>query len=393
VDDSQTFAWYGIVDFNVQAWTGAAWVTVATVAGNNLVKRTVTFAPVTTDRIRVNVTGALAGYARIVELEAWGSGAAGGPANVALAANGGAASASSVHSAAFPVAAINDSDRSGGTWGSGGGWNDASGGSFPDWVQIAFNGTKTIDRIVLYTLSDGYWLGAEPGAAQTFTQSGIVDFNVQAWNGASWVTVATVSGNNLVRRTVAFAPVATDRIRVNVTHALAGYSRIVELEAWSVAGGASNVALAAGGGVATASSAHSAAFPIRAVNDNDRTGATWGFGGGWNDGSINAFPDWAQVDFAGSRTIDRVVVVTLPDVYGAAVEPGDAQTFTQSGIVDFNVQAWNGASWVTIATVTGNNLVKRTVPFAPVATDRMRVNVVNALAGYSRIVELEAWGQ
>jgi hypothetical protein len=33
----------------------------------------VSFAAFTTDRIRVNVTSALAGYSRIIEIEAWGN--------------------------------------------------------------------------------------------------------------------------------------------------------------------------------------------------------------------------------------------------------------------------------------------------------------------------------
>ena len=44
----------------------------ATVSNNTLVKRTVTFAAFTTDAIRVVVTNALASYARITEIEAWG---------------------------------------------------------------------------------------------------------------------------------------------------------------------------------------------------------------------------------------------------------------------------------------------------------------------------------
>ena len=48
-----------MTDFNVQGWTGSAWTTLATVSGNNLVKRTVTFSAFTTARIRVNVTSAL----------------------------------------------------------------------------------------------------------------------------------------------------------------------------------------------------------------------------------------------------------------------------------------------------------------------------------------------
>jgi hypothetical protein len=62
-----------------------------------------------------------------------------------------------------------------------------------------------------------------------------------------------------------------------------------------------------------------------------------------------------------------------------------------SGIVDFTVQGWNGSAWVTLGTVTGNNLVKRTVNFTATATTRIRINVTNAKGGYSRIVEIEAY--
>jgi len=56
---------------------------------------------------------------------------------------------------------------------------------------------------------------------------------VQGWNGAAWVTLGAVSGNNLVKRTVSFAAFSTDRIRLNITGALASYSRITEIEAWT----------------------------------------------------------------------------------------------------------------------------------------------------------------
>jgi RHS repeat-associated protein len=41
--------------------------------------------------------------------------------------------------------------------------------------------------------------------------------------------------------------------------------------------------------------------------------------------------------------------------------------------------------------VTGNTLVKRSVNFTAFTTDRIRINVTNALGGYSRITEVEAW--
>ena len=56
------------------------------------------------------------------------------------------------------------------------------------------------------------------------------------------------------------------------------------------------------------------------------------------------------------------------------------------------MQGWNGASWVTLGSVAGNNLVKRTVNFAATTTDRIRVIVTGALRNYSRITEIEAWG-
>ena len=67
--------------------------------------------------------------------------------------------ASSTYSAAgysFAVSGVNDSERAGTNWGNGGGWNDSTANRYPDWVQITFNGAKTIDHVVVYTLQDNY---------------------------------------------------------------------------------------------------------------------------------------------------------------------------------------------------------------------------------------------
>jgi len=157
---------------------------------------------------------------------------AGASINVALAANGGVASASTTYSAGYPVSAINNGDRTGTGWGSSGGWNDATGNAYPDWVQIIFNGPKTIDHAIVVTLQDNYANPVQPNASTPFTLYGVTAFNVQTWNGAAWVTQGTVSGNGLVMRTVNFTPVTTDRIRVNVTGAMQSFSRLVEVEAW-----------------------------------------------------------------------------------------------------------------------------------------------------------------
>ena len=80
--------------------------------------------------------------------------------------------------------------------------------------------------------------------------------------------------------------------------------------------------------MATASSQYSSAYPVSAVNNGERKGAVWGSGGGWNDATANAYPDDVQIDFNGSKTIDRVVVYTLQDNYSSPVEPTDVQTFS-----------------------------------------------------------------
>jgi len=168
---------------------------------------------------------------------------------------------------------VNNNVRSGAGWGAGGGWNDGTAGSFPDWVQITFNGQKTIDHVVVFTLQDNYATPVEPSNTMTFSKYGITAFQVQGWNGTAWITLGSVSGNNLVKRTVSFASFATDRIRIQVTGALASYSRITEIEAWTAASAATsstNFALASNGGTAVASSTNGPGFMPATLIDNHR---------------------------------------------------------------------------------------------------------------------------
>ena len=118
-------------------------------------------------------------------------------------------------------------------WSNGGSWKDATNGVFPDWVQINFSGPKTIDRVIVYTMQDSYASPVDPPDTLTFTQYGVTDFQVQGWNGSAWVTLGSVAGNNRVKRQVNFAATTTDRIRVNITGGMAGYSRLIEVEAYT----------------------------------------------------------------------------------------------------------------------------------------------------------------
>jgi hypothetical protein len=71
---TMTFTLYGLVNFEVQYWTGSAWADVpgGAVANNNLVWRQFTFTPISTSKIRVLVNR-VGQYTRIPDIEAWTS--------------------------------------------------------------------------------------------------------------------------------------------------------------------------------------------------------------------------------------------------------------------------------------------------------------------------------
>jgi N-acetylneuraminic acid mutarotase len=408
---AMTFSKYGATDFAVEYWDGAAWAAIpgASVAGNGKVWVNFSFPTVTTNRIRVVITGALAGYSRLTEVEAWQQGAAPPPpppsqrTNVALAAEGAKTLASSVYSASYPASAVNDGDRRGTNWEAGGGWNDATLGGYPDWIEVAFAGSKTIDEIGVFTLQDNYASPAEPTAGMTFSKYGVTDFAVEYWDGAAsaWREIpgARVVADRLVWRKFTFPAVTTTKIRVVINGALEGYSRIAEVEAWQAAavGGGTparpNLALASAGATTFASSAYGPGYPVSAINDGDRRGTNWEAGGGWNDATLGGYPDWVEVRFGGARALTEVNVFTVQDNYASPAEPAAGMLFTQYGVTDFEVQYWDGTAWVAVpnATVAANNQVWRNFTFTAVTSDRIRVWVTGALAGYSRLTEVEAY--
>ena len=69
-------------------------------------------------------------------------------------------------------------------------------------------------------------------------------------------------------------------------------------------------------------------------------------------------------------------------------------TFTRFGIVDFDVQYWDGASWQIVpgGSVNGNDKVWRRFTFPAISTGWIRVVVRRGVNGFSRIAEIEAYG-
>jgi len=157
----------------------------------------------------------------------------------------------------------------------------------------------------------------------------------------------------------------------------------------------SNVALASNSSTAVASSSHSSgSYPAASALTGDRTGNNWGNSGGWNDGTRGAFPDTLEVDFPVSESIDEIDVITLQNNWRTAGQPDLTTSCSGEGILDFDVQYWNGTTWVTVTngSVTGNDKAWRKFSFTAVTTTKIRVVVNNSRNNWSRIVGVEAYG-
>ena len=155
-----------------------------------------------------------------------------------------------------------------------------------------------------------------------------------------------------------------------------------------------NVASTANGAFATASSTYSLSYQASSTINGDRKGLNWGANGGWHDvPPDNTFPDWLQVDFEGNKTISEIDVFSVQDNYASPAEPTETMTFSLYGLTGYDVQYWNGTTWVNVpgASVTGNNLVWRKFNFTPLTTSKIRVLTNASADGYSRIVEVEAY--
>lgn len=153
---------------------------------------------------------------------------------------------------------------------------------------------------------------------------------------------------------------------------------------------------------ATASSTFDLTRLAYAAINGDRKGIHWSSdpttGSGWQDGTYDGYPDHIVIDFKTPRTIDEIHVFSAQDAVDTIppVEPTETMTSLQYGIRDFEVQYWESsrwpARWITIASVTNNDKVWRKFTFPPLTTMKIRVVITASRDHWTRIVEIEAWG-
>lgn len=156
--------------------------------------------------------------------------------NVASSANGATIMTSSQYSAQFSSATLIDGRTGSEDWGQGGGWMDSTPGEFPDWVEISFNGSKTVDSINIYTLN------SQEYPAGTY---GVRNLTFEYWDetSASWKTLKTaednqkdltVTDNTKGMISLSFSSVTTSKVRVNILESNGenDYSRLTEVQVY-----------------------------------------------------------------------------------------------------------------------------------------------------------------
>jgi len=111
----------------------------------------------------------------------------------------------------------------------------------------------------------------------------------------------------------------------------------------------------------------------------------------WQDRTRHEFPDWIEVRLAKRQTIARVIVYT-------------------PNLRDYELQCYDGDSWETLDSVTGNVKTTVTHRFRPVPAERVRLlihavnplppytvdgvtleHVTRSIAGFSRVHEIEVY--
>ena len=307
--------------------------------------------------------------------------------NYALGSNGSTAQASSVNNPLYEPSNCINGNRSGSGWLDGtGGWTSDT--PLPQWIQVDFPAIRSISEMDVFTIQDNYSSPSEPTESMTFSLYGVTSCSVQYWNGSAWTNLGSSSGDYHVWKKYTFGAVVTQGIRVNVTGSTDGYARLTEVEAWGTIP-SGNYAMSDNGATASASSTFST-FSASYANNGDR------FGKGVVDGigiwtGNNSLPAWLEIDFSSSKTISEIDVYTVQDDYSNPTYVTESTTFSLYGITNFSIQYWDGASWQTIQTVTGNNKVWKKFTFSPITTSKIRCYITATTDGYPRIVEMEAW--
>lgn len=138
--------------------------------------------------------------------------------------------------------------------------------------------------------------------------------------------------------------------------------------------GATASAYDAGGNANTAAGYNAADV----INDNTTETDFGAPGGGWMDNTVDSFPDYLEIAFPESKTVNRAIIYTT----------------TGNGIRDFDVEYWTGSDWTKLRAFTG--VIDSTIrfDFDAISTDKLRIKINDsndASNKQSRLIEVKVF--
>jgi hypothetical protein len=227
-------------------------------------------------------------------------------------------------------------------------WMSSGTEGYPQWAEIDLGGTFEIDKVVFSQHSQR-------------TSS----YQVEAWNGTAWSTVASSPTNTAQEITVTFAPTVASKVRFTVT------SGVYYLKAWELAVYGKEYVPApyenvSQGKTATVSSGSGATK----LTDGLFTDASR-----WMSGSTAGYPQWAEIDLGGTYSVDKVVFS----------QPSQRTS-------SYQVEVWSGTAWSVVNSSPTNTAQEITATFPAVSTSRVRF-VVNTGSYYLKVWEMAVWGR
>ena len=312
--------------------------------------------------------------------------------NVAQAALGATAEASSEEGVHPAVSAIDGNTASGSSW------RSLVPNELPQSLTVTLAGPTTIDRA-------GIW-GYSPRG---------YDLEAIGPDG-KWLKLASRRDQPYQRfRSETFKPLTTEQVRLTIVDSFTDRAEVAELQIFSPSASSGkatelvNWALATNGATARASSQMRKEVTVaeqdwnakkpriskvllegkaEGVIDGKRLIHNWRefFPTTWVAAANEPLPQWLEVDFAGPRKISSITVYTVAF---------SGWTPDSSGIRDWDVQVWDGKDWQTVDSVTGNVRVSKITRLSkPVTTGKIRIVVraTNDPRGTVGIMEVEAYG-
>lgn len=248
------------------------------------------------------------------------------------------------------------------------------------WTPFTLNHVADAGAV---TLTPPPTIATAPGQTRTFAVT------VRRYGGGTGTVAPTVTPSNGLTASLTPSTVQVARNGTATVQLSAGASIDTPL------GSTGTVTLTVGGtryavpvqvepasqtGAASASSTYPG-HPVSTVNDGVTDSNGWDSGQGWNDNTIDTYPDTVTINFTAPAPIGSVKLWTL-----------DSSTYpaTREGIVDADIQVQVDGTWQTVDQIRGNAQGLMTASFPRTTATAVRVQVLASRDHYSRIIELAA---